>query len=58
MVLEHSHVFVFFGATGNLACRRILPSLEAMVELGDLNVPVISVAKDARDHDRLRRRAA
>jgi glucose-6-phosphate 1-dehydrogenase len=36
---------VFFGATGDLAYKKILPSLQAMVRRGHLNVPVIGVAK-------------
>ncbi len=36
---------VFFGATGDLAYRMILPSLHAMVKRGHLDAPVIGVAK-------------
>ena len=42
----HSDAFVFFGATGDLAYKKIFPSLHAMVKRGNLNVPVIGVAKD------------
>ena len=38
---------VFFGATGDLAYKKIFPALQAMVKRGNLNVPVIGVAKDA-----------
>ncbi len=36
---------VFFGATGDLAYKKIFPSLQAMIKHGHLDVPVIGVAK-------------
>ncbi len=36
---------VFFGATGDLAYKKIFPALQAMVKRGTLNIPVIGVAK-------------
>jgi len=36
---------VFFGATGDLAYKKIFPSLQAMVKRGRLDLPVIGVAK-------------
>ena len=36
---------VFFGATGDLAYKKVFPSLQAMVKRGVLDVPVIGVAK-------------
>jgi glucose-6-phosphate 1-dehydrogenase len=41
----HSDGFVFFGATGDLAYKKILPSLYAKVKRASLNLPVIGVAK-------------
>src|ERR1700735_2130226 len=41
----HSDALVFFGATGDLAYKKIFPSLQHMVERGKLDVPVIGVAK-------------
>jgi glucose-6-phosphate 1-dehydrogenase len=38
-----SDAFVFFGATGDLAYKKIFPALQAMVKRGNLNVPVIGV---------------
>jgi glucose-6-phosphate 1-dehydrogenase len=52
-----SDAFVFFGATGDLAFKKIFPSLQAMVKRGQLNVPVIGVARSAKDVDELRNRA-
>jgi len=52
-----SDAFVFFGATGDLAFKKIFPSLQAMVKRGQLNVPVIGVARSAKDVEELRNRA-
>jgi glucose-6-phosphate 1-dehydrogenase len=40
-----SDALVFFGATGDLAFKKIFPSLQAMIKRGALDVPVIGVAK-------------
>ena len=53
----HSDALVFFGATGDLAYKKIFPSLQAMVKRGHLNVPVIGVAKAGWTVDQLRARA-
>jgi glucose-6-phosphate 1-dehydrogenase len=37
--------FVFFGATGDLAYKKIFPALQAMARRGKLDFPVIGVAK-------------
>src|SRR5438874_13025929 len=52
-----SDALVFFGATGDLAFKKIFPSLQAMVKRGHLNVPVIGVARSAKNVDELRTRA-
>ncbi len=48
---------VFFGATGDLAYKKIFPSLQAMVKRGVLNVPVIGVAKSGWGLEQLQARA-
>src|SRR6202140_5219806 len=53
----HSDALVFFGATGDLAYKKIFPSLQAMLKRGHLNVPVIGVAKAGWNVDQLRARA-
>src|SRR5580692_7730327 len=53
----HSDALVFFGATGDLAYKKIFPALQAMVKRGNLNVPVIGVAKAGWNLDQLRERA-
>jgi glucose-6-phosphate 1-dehydrogenase len=52
-----SDAMVFFGATGDLAFKKIFPSLQAMARRGTLNVPVIGVAKAGWNLDQLRARA-
>src|SRR5499425_424078 len=53
----HSDALVFFGATGDLAYKKIFPALQAMVQRGTLNVPVIGVAKAGWNLDQLKARA-
>jgi len=57
MTNSHSDALVFFGATGDLAYKKIFPALQAMVKRGHLNVPVIGVAKAGWNLDQLRARA-
>ena len=45
MTNSHSDALVFFGATGDLAYKKIFPALQAMLKRGHLDVPVIGVAK-------------
>jgi glucose-6-phosphate 1-dehydrogenase len=57
MTTSHSDALVFFGATGDLAYKKIFPSLQAMVKRGHLNIPVVGVAKAGWNLDQLRARA-
>jgi glucose-6-phosphate 1-dehydrogenase len=57
MDVPQSDALVFFGATGDLAYKKIFPSLQAMVKHGRLNVPVIGVAKAGWNLDQLKARA-
>ena len=57
MTLPHSDALVFFGATGDLAYKKIFPALQAMVRLGRLNAPVIGVAKADWNLDHLKAHA-
>src|ERR1041385_826182 len=54
---SHSDALVFFGATGDLAYKKIFPALHAMAKRGHLNVPVVGVAKSGWNLDQLRERA-
>ena len=53
----HSDALVFFGATGDLAYKKIFPALQAMVKRGHLDVPIIGVAKAGWNLNQLRQRA-
>jgi len=55
--MQHSDALVFFGATGDLAYKKIFPALQAMVKRGTLDVPVIGVAKSGWTLDQLKQRA-
>src|SRR6266436_200496 len=57
MTTQHSDSLVFFGATGDLAYKKIFPALQAMVKRGHLSVPVIGVAKSGWTTEQLRARA-
>jgi glucose-6-phosphate 1-dehydrogenase len=54
---SHSDALVFFGATGDLAYKKIFPALQAMIKRGHLNVPVVGVAKGGWNLEQLRARA-
>lgn len=54
---EHADALVFFGATGDLAYKKIFPALQAMIVRGKLDVPVIGVAKSNWNVEKLRARA-
>ena len=52
-----SDTLVFFGATGDLAFKKIFPALQAMVKRGNLNVPVIGVGRSDWTNEQLCDRA-
>ncbi|HWL89620.1 MAG TPA: glucose-6-phosphate dehydrogenase [Polyangiaceae bacterium] len=53
----HSDALVFFGATGDLAYKKIFPALQALVRRGRLDVPIVGVAKSGWTRDQLVERA-
>jgi glucose-6-phosphate 1-dehydrogenase len=53
-LVEPSDAFVFFGATGDLAKKKIFPALYRLVQRGDLDVPIIGVASARRTLHELR----
>src|ERR1700744_3935105 len=57
MATQYSDALVFFGATGDLAYKKIFPALQAMVKRGTLDVPVIGVARSNWTLDQLKERA-
>lgn len=57
MNTPRSDAFVFFGATGDLAYKKIFPALQALIKRGNLNIPIIGVARAGWTLDQLRERA-
>ena len=57
MTVERSDALVFYGATGDLAHKKIFPALISMVRRGTLTVPVIGVAKAGWNLEQLKARA-
>jgi len=54
---NQSDALIFFGATGDLAYKKIFPALQAMIKHGHLDVPVIGVAKGRWNLDQFKERA-
>ena len=52
-----SDALVFFGATGDLAYKKIFPALQAMARHGRLEMPVVGVAKSGWNRDQFVARA-
>jgi glucose-6-phosphate 1-dehydrogenase len=51
-----SDALVLFGATGDLAHRKIYPALQALTRRGELDAPVVGVASSSWSLDQLRER--
>lgn len=54
---ENSDALVFFGATGDLAHKKIFPALQALAKRGHLDMPIIGVANAGWTLDQLKARA-
>ena len=52
-----SDALVFFGATGDLAHKKIFPALQQLAKHEELNMPVIGVAKSGWTLEQLKQRA-
>jgi glucose-6-phosphate 1-dehydrogenase len=52
-----SDALVFFGASGDLAYKKIFPALQALARRGSLDFPVVGVAKSSWTRDQLIARA-
>ncbi len=57
MTTSRSDALVFFGATGDLAYKKIFPALLAMVQRDGLDLPIIGVAHSGWNVKQLRQRA-
>jgi glucose-6-phosphate 1-dehydrogenase len=56
MGLQESDALVFFGATGDLAFKKIFPSLQGLIRDEGFNVPIIGVSRSG-SLDKLKERA-
>jgi glucose-6-phosphate 1-dehydrogenase len=52
-----SDALVFYGASGDLAFKKIFPALQSMIKRGHLDAPIVGVAKSGWKLDQLRARA-
>jgi glucose-6-phosphate 1-dehydrogenase len=60
---KHADALVFFGATGDLAYKKVFPAIQHLIKHQQLDVPIVGVAKSgwtleqlqARAHDSLAR---
>jgi len=53
---RNSDALVLFGATGDLAYRKIFPALQALIRRGQLETPIVAVGKETWGIERLRER--
>ncbi len=51
-----SDALVLFGATGDLAQKKIFPALQAIIQHGKVDVPIIGVARGGKDVEHFRQR--
>ena len=52
-----SDALVFFGATGDLAYKKIFPALQSMAQLGQLDMPVVVLTREGRSKETMLARA-
>ena len=57
MAQVNSDALVFYGATGDLAFKKIFPALFLMIKRGHLHVSIIGVARGDYDLEKLQLRA-
>ena len=56
MTTKNSDAFLLFGATGDLAYKKIYPALQSLVRRGLFDIPLICVARSGWDVNRMRSR--
>jgi glucose-6-phosphate 1-dehydrogenase len=57
MTAPRSDALVLFGATGDLAYKKIFPALQALARRGQLDMPVVGVARSRWTLDQFKARA-
>src|SRR5690606_26160253 len=56
MAANKADALVLFGATGDLAHRKIFPALQSLVQRGTLDVPLVGVARSGWNLEKLKER--
>ncbi len=54
---DQGDALTIFGMTGDLAFKQIFPALQRMIQAGELDVPIVGVAREHWNLDKLRQRA-
>lgn len=54
MTTESPDAIVVFGVSGDLARKKIIPALQALIHRGQLKAPIIGVAKSERSPEHIR----
>ncbi len=56
--VEHADALVLFGATGDLARKKLFSAIYHMAEAGTLEIPVVGIARSGWDSERFRAHVA
>ncbi len=54
---SRADALILFGATGDLAFKKIFPALQSMAQLGQLDMPVVLLTREGRSKEMLLARA-
>ncbi len=54
---QRADALVFFGATGDLAYKKVFPAIQYLIRHGQLDIPIVGVAKSGWTLEQLRARA-
>jgi glucose-6-phosphate 1-dehydrogenase len=54
---KHADALVFFGATGDLAYKKVFPAIQHLIKHKQLDVPIVGVAKSGWSLEQLQARA-
>jgi glucose-6-phosphate 1-dehydrogenase len=57
MIAPRADALVLFGATGDLAYKKIFPALQSLVRRGQLDMPIVGVARSQWTLDQFQERA-
>lgn len=57
MTAPRSDALVVFGATGDLAYKKIFPALQSLIQHGRLDMPIVGIARSQWTLDQVKARA-